>query len=319
MSMTFKVLQEAVSGNRLALNTMLPGVTAADALAPAWTITGTNNDVLGLTNGAFRVTGEVVGGKIVKGIHIGPATSIYGQVSLRGSVAGNYSVSESVYGFHGFEDYSTVNMTGDGSLTGKNAYASVAISAATSGTANYDHFKSVQAWAGHGSSGTMGEFYGVDVYSSLAGGTTTNNFGLRIRAPGGAGTITNNYGIYIDEQGRGGTKDYSIYCAGNANSFFKGDVVFGVAGCTSHLVTLTNKFLWCSDSQSKFGDAGLCAGGSASGHTTLEYYSANTFTIKRGTTTVATFGGDSSLTLASLAGTGSRTVVADANGKLSAP
>jgi hypothetical protein len=35
MAMTFKVLQEAVSGNRLALNTMLPGVTVANALSDA--------------------------------------------------------------------------------------------------------------------------------------------------------------------------------------------------------------------------------------------------------------------------------------------
>ena len=194
--------------------------------------------------------------------------TIYGVFSSRTSIIGDYQlIPGGPYGFHGFEDYNNIDMTGE-----VNAYASAALSPTISGDSDYDHFKAVQCWPYYTSSGDMVSFIGMDVRNSHTGsGTITNNYGVYVWPSQGAGVIENDYGIYIGGVGRGSVLNYGIYNVAGKNYFGgsmgigqgQADVSSGLAVADGDIRCVTaGKIFLQSSSQSKFGPAdAIIAGG----------------------------------------------------------
>jgi hypothetical protein len=95
------------------------------------------------------------------------------------------------------------------------------------------------------------------------------------------------FGVYYTDaalwmNGQGGIRfRYGAAGAGSAEAMrIDGSGNVGIGGSPSAgTLTLTGKFILCSDSQTKFGDAGLIAGTSATGATRLDYYTGQYFAI----------------------------------------
>jgi hypothetical protein len=146
----------------------------------------------------------------------------YGSVNVHRTITGSFPS-----GFHGFEDISSINMTGS-----YNAYAAFAAGCIVTGSSNYDHivgFQSGVGISGSGNisrvdafatatdvagSGTVTDLTGVHVYNPLSSGVISNNYGMRIESMT-RGRV-NNYGLWIDAPGSGSGNSYSLYCLGNS-------------------------------------------------------------------------------------------------------
>lgn len=78
--------------------------------------------------------------------------------------------------------------------------------------------------------GTVTNAVAVRTYlENAGGGTITNAHGIYVQNPYRYnGTISNVYGVYIADQTSGQTSNYAVYTAGNAKSYFGGNVGIGI-------------------------------------------------------------------------------------------
>jgi len=287
-----------------------------------------NNEVLRLEHLGLNYIGYSPKIRTNRDIQIGTSTNGAAFLSLRKEETRAYEVP-GIYGFHGFEDYSNLTMTG-----ANNAYASLALSPILSGSANYEHFVLSQLWGYYQSTGSINRITGVDINVVNNGGNATEYAGIRIANIHGTGTVTNNYGIYLEAIGAG-VNNYAIYSAGG-KCLFSDDILVNNG---NFILNTTGKVFENTSSQSKFGAAnGIFSGIYANAiNTGLSFYSGGRFNIgitngspvfgienngnvRIGDGNIATERLDvvGNIKSTSLVGIGNRMVTADVNGVLSA-
>lgn len=118
----------------------------------------------------------------------------------------------------------TANHSGTGNFGGLN------VGANTTGSNNTAVALSFQLQTIHGSSGTIGSWYGAFYSRTSNGGTVTNAYGNYLTDIAGAGAVTTNYALYVAAQTRGAT-NYALYT--NAGLVRFGDKVQMAAGTTA--------------------------------------------------------------------------------------
>jgi hypothetical protein len=230
-----------------------------------------NSEILRLEKSGLNYVGYTPSIRTDRNINIGNSTNGAAFVSLRKEQTGVFEVP-GVFGFHGFEDYSNLTMTGT-----NNAYASLALAPILSGSSNYDHFVIGQLWGYYNSTGNVNRIVGLDVNIENNGGNATDYMGIRLRALHGTGTKTNNYGLYMEPVSGGTVSNYAIY-SGGGNSLFNGDIALNNGDFT---LNSTGRVFQTVSSQSKFGAAnGMFTGADANPiNTGVSFYSGGRFSI----------------------------------------
>ena len=141
---------------------------------------------------------------------------------------------------HGFSDSS--NFTRSGSV----AYNSFDARIDVNGTSNFDHVSGFQAGIVYGGSGTMTNLYGLNIAQAINSGTITNVYGIKIIDASGTGTIGTSYGVYIGALTRGSTANWSLYAAGTNPSllagplYLKGSTTTGTGQDLTYISGTTN-------------------------------------------------------------------------------